>query len=177
MTAVTKTEFKKYLSELDAYLAEWYSPEKPVFLFESSYSLDDADFPCIDGFSKDSGLDKYIFNLDSSFGEKTRRFASGKKIRQSEIINLTGISKSTFYRMLSGETHPAKDHCVEIALVLKLTSDEASDLLQSAGYALSRSNARDMAIRYFFENRIYDMTLINMLFDSKGMALLGNVIE
>lgn len=172
---VSEKEFNIHLKELKAYLKEWYISDDD-FLCDVKYLFDEE--IRIGGIAEDyPGLERYIDNLDDSFGEKVKKLSAEKKLKRSELIDLTGISRSALYRMLSGEVHPAKDHCVEIALVLKLSYDEALDLLGSAEYTLSRSNARDMAFKYIFEKRIYDMCFINELLENMGMQLLGNVIE
>ena len=43
------------------------------------------------------------------------------------------------------------------AIALELSIDEAKDLLNSAGFAFSRSSKTDIIVAYFLQNKIYDM--------------------
>lgn len=176
MLSVSSVQLKKHLRSLNAYIRKnLESADVRNMMFCGSISLKE---PLSDNFIPDfPGLDSRFINLEASFGDKVRDYCTLKKIRQNEVIDMTGIGRSTFYRILSGETLPKKDHCVEIALVLRLSYEEADDLLESAGYTFSRSDARDVALMYFFEKEIFDLTLINLLFEHKNFPLLGNVIE
>lgn len=46
---------------------------------------------------------------------------------------------------------------VERAIALELSIDEAKDLLNSAGFAFSRSSKTDIIVAYFLQNKLYDM--------------------
>ncbi len=46
--------------------------------------------------------------------------------------------------------------------------DEVEDLLYRAGYSLSEYSRKDVIIQFFFEERIYDLFLLNETLDHYG---------
>jgi len=54
---------------------------------------------------------------------------------------------------------------------LQLSIDEAKDLLNSAGFAFSRSSKTDIIVAYFLQNKIYDMFEINEILDAYGQPI------
>lgn len=78
------------------------------------------------------------------------------------VYNAAGIDRRHFSKIITGEDYkPEKDTCLALALALRLTLPEATDLLQKAGYAFSRSSRRDIIIEYFFKRKIYDKFALN----------------
>ena len=174
---MTAQRLEQHKQALDAYLKKWFRTadftaaiHAPAIaaprVFESKLDL------CCEVPSVYPDFVRFTGNLEEGFPARVRRLAAEKKVKQIELIGLTGIGRSTFYRILSGETMPSKEHCVEIALSLRLNYTQAQELLESAGYALSRSDKRDMALRYFFVNRIYNIAIINELLEGQQLALI-----
>lgn len=178
---MTEERLAKHKLALEAYLKKWVRTTdfaEALHDLAIVYLSDSEKEPvlCSEAVSDYPDFERFIRNLEEGFPGMVRRLAAEKKIKLIEIIDFTGIGRSTFYRILSGETEPTKDHCVEIALALRLNYTQAEELLESAGYTLSRASTRDMALRYFFVNRIYSIANVNELLLYKHMTLLGNVI-
>ena len=51
--------------------------------------------------------------------------------------------------------------------------EELDALLARAGHALSHSSKRDVVIEYFFRERIYDLTYVNLVLDRLRLRKLG----
>ena len=49
---------------------------------------------------------------------------------------------------------PNKKTVLAFAIALELSIDEAKDLLNSAGFAFSRSSKTDIIVAYFLQNKI-----------------------
>ena len=54
---------------------------------------------------------------------------------------------------------------------LKLNIDDTLDLLAKAGYTLSNSIKRDLVVRYFIENEIYNVDEMNLVLDEFKLKL------
>ena len=60
------------------------------------------------------------------------------------------------------------------AIVLHLSLAEAEDLIGRAGLKLSESSKRDLLVRFFIEEKIYDVDIINEQLYVRGFSPLTN---
>ena len=68
-----------------------------------------------------------------------------------------------------------RDHQGGDALALQLDADAAQDLIGRAGYTFSPSSKFDLVVRYFMEQGIYDVILINEMLFAFDLPLMGNM--
>lgn len=89
--------------------------------------------------------------------------------KDSEVYKRAGISKQTFSKFrMNIEYKPKRDTAIQMCIGLKLNLDQAVDLLSKAGFSLSKANKRDLVVKYFIENNIYDIDELNyVLFEFK----------
>lgn len=97
--------------------------------------------------------------------------------KDSDVYNKAGISKSVFSKIRRGHI-PKRTNILRIALVLKLSMEDAKRLLNSAGYAFLESNKFDKFISYILEEyekgNDYDYDELNyMCYITTGKALFG----
>lgn len=121
--------------------------------------------------SAKKALDEYA---DMSFVDKMKEYIRTKNLRDVDVYKAAQIDRRLYSKLVSDHTYkPSKDTCVAIALALKLSMDQAKDLLTRAGYALSHSSKRDLAIEYCFADRIYDVNDVNELLYNLDLKTIG----
>ena len=100
-------------------------------------------------------------------------------------IDKKGISMKNFYlqsnlnrAMISNlRCHPGqlpkKSNAVACAIGLKLSMDEAEDLIGRAGFSFSKYVKSDVIVEYFIKKGIYDIFQINEELFAQDLSLLG----
>lgn len=105
------------------------------------------------------------------FSVKVFELADKKGIKYSKLYgpNERYFSKQVISAMQQNSNyHPAKFVAVTICIVLELDLDETLDLLERAGYTLSRSRKADVVIRACIENGISDYEKIDKKLEENG---------
>ena len=112
--------------------------------------------------------------VNITFVEKLADLIRLRGVRDAAVYRAAQLDRRLFSKMMSDrEYKPSKDTAVAIALALHLPLEQANDLLSRAGYTLSHSSKRDVVIEYFFRERIYNLTDINIVMDRLGMKIIG----
>jgi len=112
----------------------------------------------------------------TSFREYLEELLKETGEKDSEVYKRASMSRQLFNKILNKKGYvPSKNTILQLAVGLKLDVKKTRTLLEKAGYALSRSSRTDMVVRYYIENRTYNITLINISLDQYGLPLLGNV--
>ena len=79
-----------------------------------------------------------------------------------EIYRAAGVTKAHFAKIRNNpQYHPTKETVLAFVIALHLTLEEAKDLLERAGYALSKSHLGDMIVKCFLEMQRYNIDEIN----------------
>ena len=94
--------------------------------------------------------------------------------KDSEVYHRASISRQLFNKILNKKGYlPSKTTILQLAIGLKLDVKKTKILLEKAGYALSKSSKMDMVIRYYIENKTYNVQFINIALDQYNLPLLS----
>ena len=81
-----------------------------------------------------------------------------------DVYKHANLDRKLFAKIRKDENYkPSRKTAIALALALRLSEQEAEDLLARAGIALSRSTTFDVIIRYCFEHRLYNIFDVNAI--------------
>ncbi|MDO5117789.1 MAG: hypothetical protein Q4D34_04810 [Eggerthellaceae bacterium] len=120
-----------------------------------------AGAPSFEGFNQ-AGLKQWLDAVDAPFSTTLLRLIDERGFDDVEVYKRAGMSRQLFSRIRSdAEYRPAKKTVLALAVALRLNADETRDLLERAGFALSRSDKRDLVVEYFLETGKHDLMAVN----------------
>ena len=112
--------------------------------------------------------------LEESFHDKFMKLLIESGEDNATIYKRAGVSRQVFSKIISNkDLIPTKLTIISLCIGLELTFPEAMELLESAGYSLSKSIMFDSIIIKFLKAETYDYFLINSELDEYGCPLLG----
>ena len=118
-------------------------------------------------------LEELLKKSESTFSEFLLDLLRERTGKDSEVYKRGEISKQLFSRIINNEDYqPSKSTVIQLALGLQLDLPQTQKLLEKAGYMLTRSSKADLAVRYFIERKIFNITLINESLYDRGLPLL-----
>ena len=121
-----------------------------------------------------------IENYIKKSGKKTFRetlfsFIDQKGAQDVNIYHKAGLDRRHFSKIRSNpEYRPGKNTVIALAFSLKLNTQQCEELLNTAGYTLSRSQKFDLIVRFFLEKPLHDIHIVNgVLVEYKQKTLTG----
>ena len=113
--------------------------------------------------------------LDESFSQMVMRKIDEKGYKKdSDCYGRANLDRRLFSRLRCDENyHPKKTTALALAVALELSLEETGELLQKAGYSLSRSILLDVIVEYCILQKNYDIFQINELLFQYDQPLLG----
>lgn len=104
---------------------------------------------------------RVLSKKSSSFVEYLYQLMDKKGFDNPTLYNKANISRQLFSSIISEKSNPSLNVCLKIVFALELENSECKYLLKKAGYTLASSSRYALIIRYFIENKIYDLNKLN----------------
>ena len=77
------------------------------------------------------------------------------------MYGLVDISRSLWSSVISGKSNPSLNFTLKVVFGLHCTNHECKYLLKKAGFTLASSSRFALIIRYYLENKIYNLLDVN----------------
>ncbi len=108
-----------------------------------------------------------------AFCELLFSYIDQKGMTDSQFYHKANMDRRLFSKLKQKDYHPSKNTILSCAIALELDLDETNKLLESAGYALSRSLLFDSILIYCIEKKEYDIFTINEILYFYDQPILG----
>ena len=111
-----------------------------------------------------------------TFTEYMLRIIAEKGLCETEVYHSVFMDRKLFNKIRNDANYqPSKRTALLIAIALKLSVQEAQELLGKAGFALTHCSKTDLIIECCLLHGIYDIFEINEMLDAFGQQTLNKV--
>jgi hypothetical protein len=161
MTEITPKQLTTLKQEVQDYLDENLIPE--------GMHVDYGRMLCCEIIAEE-----FPFELKPTFSQTLFKFIKKQGISETECYKNAHLDRRLFSKIRSNENYqPRKNTVMALIIGLKLNLEDASDLLDSAGYTLSESIKQDMILEYLIQKEVYDIMVVNEILFSFDCPILG----
>jgi DNA-binding Xre family transcriptional regulator len=117
---------------------------------------------------------QHTIDFSATFPMVLQKFLELKKIKKhKELCESIGMKPDTFSAILRGKYGEVKkDNVLRICIGLELSTVQAEELLNSAGYTFSNAVMLDVVIKACIYNRVYNRMYINLELHENGVPNL-----
>lgn len=152
----------------------FYKLSRKSFAASESFGLEETSICGIPAPSGPSSLEEAVNQLDESFSEMLLRKIDEKGMTDSQCYKNANIDRKLFSKIRNDKFYkPRKTTVLAFALALELPLAEIKEMLEKAGFALSRSNKADVIVEYFIQQGNYNVFEINEALFAFDQQLIG----
>ncbi|MCK5811725.1 MAG: macro domain-containing protein [Clostridiales bacterium] len=107
-------------------------------------------------------IEDVVEQLEDTFSERLLRLIDEKEMDDVKTYKRANKDRKLFSKIRSNKFYkPSKNTAIAFAIALQLSFDETNDLLETAGYILSRSSRFDLIVEYCIKNEIFNIHEVN----------------
>ena len=105
-------------------------------------------------------------NEAPSFSESVLRLIKAKGLKESEVYRRAHINRRVFSKLrLNSGYRPSKATAIALALAMSLNLEETGELLETAGYILSKSSKFDIIVAFCIKREIFNILDVNEILE------------
>lgn len=124
--------------------------------------------------ARQRSLQDVMAHVGESFRDRLLRLIDERGLTDTQVYKRANLDRKLFSKIrCNADYTPKRKTAISLAVALELNMDETTDLLRSAGIALSPGSRFDLIISYCIQNGIYDIYRINALLFDYDQPLLG----
>ena len=152
-------ELKKIIFDnVERFVDYFYEAPESEIHFQTVY------IPDSEGNNFTNNLQKEIYEeikkVEDSFSDKLMQIIREKKLNEVEVYKKADLDRRHFSKIRSNPDYrTTKETVILLCLSMELNYEETTDLLNRAGYSLSKSSKQDLIAQYFIQRNIYDILL------------------
>ena len=158
------------------YITNHYYPVRDDDYFDLIDAVDDAAGPSVPEKQRAAKRARKIeieFPIAETFSQMLLRLMKEHNMTAPELYNEACVDRKLFSKIKNNDNYqPKKYIAVSFALALQLSLVDTKKLLESAGYALSRSNFKDLVIASCIEQNIRSVWGVNEMLEAWGLPEL-----
>ena len=158
------------------YITNHYYPVRDDGYFDLIDAVDDAAGPSVPEKQRAAKRARKIeieFPIAETFSQMLLRLMKEHNMTAPELYNEACVDRKLFSKIKNNDNYqPKKYIAVSFALALQLSLVDTKKLLESAGYALSRSNFKDLVIASCIEQNIRSVWGVNEMLEAWGLPEL-----
>lgn len=159
----------KLIQTVEKYIQEHFVPDHNIRHFRESSSNGNT------GKALKKIIKTVLTFRSKTFSERLIAIIDKHGCKPSDVYLKAGITKQHFSKIRTNPDYqPSKETALAFAIVLRLSLADTKELIASAGFTLSHSSRRDLAVECLIKEGVYDIDTVNDILDELGFSPLTN---